>query len=97
MPIYEYHCQDCRRRVSVFFRTFSAASDEVARCPRCNGANLHRLVSRVAVPQIRREPDGQHGRLIFYIRIRRTRDSVRLAILDAQDERLKRASRWILN
>ena len=49
MPIYEYHCQDCRRRVSVFFRTFSAASDEAARCPRCNGANLHRLVSRVAV------------------------------------------------
>ncbi len=49
MPIYEYHCLDCRKRVSVFFRTFSAASDEAARCPRCNGANLRRLVSRVAV------------------------------------------------
>jgi putative FmdB family regulatory protein len=49
MPIYEYNCLDCRRRVSVFFRTFSAASDEAARCPRCNGANLRRLVSKVAV------------------------------------------------
>jgi len=49
MPIYEYHCQDCRKRVSVFFRTFSEASDDDARCPRCSGANLHRLVSRVAV------------------------------------------------
>jgi putative FmdB family regulatory protein len=49
MPIYEYNCLDCRKRVSVFFRTFSEASDSAARCPRCNGANLHRLVSRVAV------------------------------------------------
>jgi putative FmdB family regulatory protein len=49
MPIYEYYCADCRRRVSVFFRTFGEASDEAARCPTCQGARLHRLVSRVAV------------------------------------------------
>jgi putative FmdB family regulatory protein len=49
MPIYEYNCLDCRRRVSVFFRTFSVAADEAARCPRCNGANLRRVVSKVAV------------------------------------------------
>ncbi|HRA65481.1 MAG: zinc ribbon domain-containing protein [Caldilinea sp.] len=49
MPIYEYVCLDCRKRVSVFFRTFSAASDEAARCPRCEGRHLRRLVSRVAV------------------------------------------------
>jgi putative FmdB family regulatory protein len=49
MPIYEYHCMDCRRRVSVFFRTFAEANDENARCPRCESANLRRLVSRVTV------------------------------------------------
>ena len=49
MPIYEYLCLDCRKRVSVFFRTFSEASDDAARCPRCEGAHLRRLVSRVAV------------------------------------------------
>jgi putative FmdB family regulatory protein len=49
MPIYEYYCADCRRRVSVFFRTMSEASDEAARCPTCQGAHLRRLVSRVAV------------------------------------------------
>lgn len=49
MPIYEYYCADCRKRVSVFFRTFAAASDDAARCPRCEGAHLRRLVSRVAV------------------------------------------------
>lgn len=49
MPIYEYYCYDCRKRVSVFFRTFSEASDEHARCPHCDGVRLRRLVSRVAV------------------------------------------------
>ncbi len=49
MPIYEYYCGDCRRRVSVFFRTFSDASDAAAHCPNCDGSNLHRMVSRVAV------------------------------------------------
>jgi len=49
MPIYEYRCADCRRRVSVWWRTFSVAADSQATCPRCGGTNLSRLVSRVAV------------------------------------------------
>ena len=48
MPIYEYRCQDCRRRVSIFFRSFSDVEGEPA-CPRCGGHNLTRLISRVAV------------------------------------------------
>lgn len=49
MPIYEYDCLDCRRRVSVFFRTFGAAEDAAAICPACHGSNLRRRVSRVTV------------------------------------------------
>ena len=49
MPIYEYRCQDCRRRVSVFWRSFSEAADGEATCPRCGSRNLTRLVSKVAV------------------------------------------------
>jgi len=48
MPIYEYRCHDCRRRVSLFFRSFSDV-DEEPRCPRCGGSHLTRLMSRVAV------------------------------------------------
>jgi putative FmdB family regulatory protein len=59
MPIYEYNCLDCRRRVSVFFRTFSEAAEQAARCPRCNGTNLHRLVSKVAV--LRSSPGTEGG------------------------------------
>lgn len=46
MPIYEYRCADCRRRVSVFFRSLSSVGE--ARCPNCGGERLTRLVSRVA-------------------------------------------------
>jgi putative FmdB family regulatory protein len=46
MPIYEYRCQGCRRRVSLFQR--SMGSPAATACPRCGGA-LTRLVSRFAV------------------------------------------------
>jgi putative FmdB family regulatory protein len=49
MPIYEYYCFDCRKRVSVFFRSMSVASDAAAHCPNCAGVKLRRLVSRVSV------------------------------------------------
>lgn len=49
MPIYEYRCQDCRRRVSVFWRSFSEAADGEATCPRCGSRSLTRLVSKTTV------------------------------------------------
>ena len=49
MPIYEYICHDCHRRVSLLWRSFSYAQQREARCPRCSGQNLTRLMSRVAV------------------------------------------------
>jgi putative FmdB family regulatory protein len=48
MPIYEYRCHTCRRRVSIFFRSFSDIQAEPA-CPRCGSTHLTRLISRVAV------------------------------------------------
>ena len=47
MPIYEYRCSDCERKVSIFFRSIASAADP--HCPRCGGTNLERLVSRVNV------------------------------------------------
>lgn len=49
MPIYEYTCQDCHRRVSLLWRSFTDAESRQAVCPRCGGSNLTRLISRVAV------------------------------------------------
>jgi putative FmdB family regulatory protein len=47
MPIYDYRCQDCRRRVSLLFRTYAAADG--ATCPHCGSSELSRLVTRFAV------------------------------------------------
>ncbi len=47
MPVYEYRCHGCKRRVSVFFRSFNAVSEPV--CPQCGSTQLTKLVSRVAV------------------------------------------------
>ena len=44
MPIYEYECQGCHRRLSLLIRTFADA--EAPRCPRCGSAQLSRLMSR---------------------------------------------------
>ena len=49
MPIYEYGCYDCRKRVNVFFRSFSEVETKEAACPRCGGTNIKRLISKVAV------------------------------------------------
>lgn len=53
MPIYEYHCQDCRRRVSILVRSISNPGTPT--CPRCGGRRLERLMSRFA--RLRSEED----------------------------------------
>ncbi len=47
MPIYEYSCRSCKRRSSVFFRSFSHVADPV--CSHCGSHDMTRLVSRFAV------------------------------------------------
>lgn len=49
MPIYEYTCHDCKRRVSLLWRSFADAQSRTPVCPRCGGSHLTRLISRVAV------------------------------------------------
>jgi putative FmdB family regulatory protein len=45
MPVYEYRCGDCRKRASIFFRSFSDVTEPI--CPHCGSAHLTKLVSRV--------------------------------------------------
>jgi len=44
MPIYEYDCHGCRRRVSLLIMRPSAAA--APECPRCGSTALTRLLSR---------------------------------------------------
>ena len=47
MPVYEYLCGQCRRRVSIFFRGFSET--KIPTCPQCGSADLNRLFSSFAI------------------------------------------------
>jgi len=48
MPIYEYRCCKCRRRVTIFLRSFSEIETARPKCTYCGHDELERLVSRVA-------------------------------------------------
>ncbi len=45
MPVYEYRCNMCQRKVSVYLRDTSS----MPKCPRCGGEDLSRLFSTFAV------------------------------------------------
>ena len=47
MPIYEFRCNSCRRRTSVFTRSIGAPVAAV--CEHCGSTDLSRLISRVTV------------------------------------------------
>lgn len=47
MPIYEYGCQACRKRTSVFVRSMSSPVKAV--CEHCGSRKMRRLISRVTV------------------------------------------------
>lgn len=48
MPIYEYRCQKCHRRVTIFYRSFADLEQAHPTCTHCGHEGLERLVSRVA-------------------------------------------------
>jgi len=48
MPIYEYFCRDCRRKMSFLVMSPSAFQPE---CKLCKSANMERLFSRFSSPQ----------------------------------------------
>jgi putative FmdB family regulatory protein len=50
VPIYEYECRGCSRRVSLLIRRI-ASPQEAPRCPRCGSAEMSRLMSRFATPK----------------------------------------------
>jgi len=49
MPIYEYRCQDCRKRSALL--VLSLHNPPAAACRHCGSAKLDRLFSRFASPK----------------------------------------------
>ncbi|HAR36759.1 MAG TPA: FmdB family transcriptional regulator [Acidobacteria bacterium] len=79
MPIYEFRCQDCRRKSS--FLVLSVHSQFERRCQHCGSPRLVRLISRVGV--LRSEES----------RLESLADPSRLGDLDEKDP--KSVARWV--
>jgi len=47
MPIYEYLCHNCKKKVGIFTRQTAIQRDPS--CPVCGGTSLHRVISSFAV------------------------------------------------
>ena len=48
LPIYEYRCQACSRKSSVFFRSFSDTESKKVTCEHCSSEDVERVISAVA-------------------------------------------------
>lgn len=79
MPIYEYRCNHCRRRVSILVRSY--ARPVSVRCDRCGSEDVRPLISRISV--VRSEES----------RLESLADPSNLAGLDENDP--KSMARWM--
>lgn len=48
MPYYDYRCQNCGRKVVIFYKTYADFDQATATCAHCGSTELTRLISRVA-------------------------------------------------
>ena len=49
MPVYDYRCNQCKRKASLFYKTYKDYDQATHTCPHCGSTNLTRLISRVAI------------------------------------------------
>lgn len=49
MPVYDFHCNTCTRRVTLRYKTYADYDAAVHACPHCGGMDLTRVISRVAI------------------------------------------------
>ncbi|MBI4497170.1 MAG: zinc ribbon domain-containing protein [Chloroflexi bacterium] len=63
MPIYEFRCNACGQRASLFFRSFATPVAPV--CPQCTSTDMQRLMSR---PNLLKTADQRLSKLDEYER-----------------------------
>ena len=49
MPIYEYLCSPCEKRISLLIRNYDEADKDTAICPYCGKHDLRRLMSASSI------------------------------------------------
>ena len=59
MPVYDYRCNQCGRRVALFYKTYKDYDEATHTCPNCGSTDLTRLISRVAIARQSRNYENQ--------------------------------------
>lgn len=49
MPVYEYHCLECKHKFSVYFTVAEHEKHEPLKCPGCGSTNVKQLFEEVWV------------------------------------------------
>jgi len=49
MPVYEFRCNACGRKVALRYATIAEYAEATPACPRCKSTDLTRLISRVGI------------------------------------------------
>jgi putative FmdB family regulatory protein len=61
MPIHEYRCPACNKKVTVFYRSLASVDHAAARCDRCGAKRLARIMPRVRVLRGNSDADTSLG------------------------------------
>ena len=55
MPSYDYRCNSCGRKSTLFYKSYkdydAAAAAKSSTCPHCGSNELTRVINRVAIPK----------------------------------------------
>jgi putative FmdB family regulatory protein len=49
MPTYDFRCNQCGRKVALFYKSYKDYDAASHTCPKCGSTSLTRLISRVAI------------------------------------------------
>lgn len=55
MPVYDYRCENCGQRFSLFYKSYAAYDQAEATCPECGSTALSRLITGVAIQKPTRD------------------------------------------
>ncbi len=59
MPTYDYRCENCGERFSLFYKTYSAYDNATPHCPNCESDALSRVINRITV----QSPTHDYGKM----------------------------------
>jgi putative FmdB family regulatory protein len=84
MPLYEFHCLDCKKRFEVFL-TYAEYDQHRTVCPSCTSASVQRVIRKVRVTR------GDDGRMASLA------DDSNLDAIDSDPRALGRMMRQMKN